>query len=244
MLGQIVQGLRHLTKAAIKGHLRRSERDQRTVTRASRPSTAWKGSISPETDWISFCQVEIVGGKLQVHDATGPPTDGPLPPGVRQSYGTLIINGEPRTFYYRPDPLVDVPPGHYGVAVRCMQWGEDRRVSRLRVLLKGRRGQRGEEVGAVSIDTAKCGVCDPEVFSAAWRAHPGGEVAATNELEYQITGGALYGAVALDEQHGAVMVFVRSGFGDGGYPVYELISRSKRVGVEVVFINESEPYPF
>jgi hypothetical protein len=188
--------------------------------------------------------LEIVSGKLQVHDATGPPTDGLLPPGVRQSYGTFIISGEPRTFYYRPDPVVDLPPGQYGAAVRCMQWGEDRRVSRLRVLLKGRRGQRGEEVGGVNIDTAKCGVCDPEVFSAAWRAHPGGEVAAGNELEYQITGEAIYGAVALDEQHGAVMAFARSGFGDGGYPVHELVSRSSRVGIEVVFIEENASYPF
>jgi len=229
-----------LAKAAVKGYLRLSERNRKPVTSAPRPSTAWKGSISPETDWISFCQLELESGKLQVHDAMSPPSNGLQPPGVRESFGTFVIDGKPRTFYYEPDPLVDLPPGQYGVAVRCMQWGRDRRISRLRVLLKGRRGQRGEEVDGVCIDTARCGVCDPEVFSAAWRDYPG---EAVNELEYQLTGGALYGAFALDEQYGAVMAFAHSGFGDGCYPVYELVSRSSRVGVEVVFIHENEPYP-
>lgn len=240
-MGQLGQGLRNLAKAVIKGHLRRVERDKRTARSDPSPPTAWKGSISPETDWISFCHLELVSGKLQVHDAMDPPSDGLQPPGVRESYGTFVIDGKPRTFYYSPDPLVDLPPGHYGVAARCMQWGGGRRVSRLRVLLEGRRGQRGAEIEAVSIDTSKCGVCDPEVFSAAWRAYPGDAV---NEVESHVTSGEIYGAFALGEQDGAVMAFARSGFGDGGYPIYELISRSQRVGVEIVFIEENEPFPF
>ena len=64
------------------------------MTSAPRPPTAWKGSISPETDWISVCQLEIVSGKLQVHDASGPPSEGLRPPGVRESYGTFLIDGK------------------------------------------------------------------------------------------------------------------------------------------------------
>src|SRR6266571_2020708 len=137
-MGQLGQGLRNLAKAAFKGYFRLSERDKR-IARNQRPPTAWKGSIGWETDWISFCQLEIVSGKLQVHDASGPPTGGLLPRDVRESYCNVVIDGKPFTGWYTPDPIVDLPSGHYVVAAQCMQWGKDRRVSRLRVLLKGRR---------------------------------------------------------------------------------------------------------
>jgi hypothetical protein len=35
----------------------------------------------------------------------------------------------------------------------------------------------------------------------------------------------------------AVMPLAASGFGDGGYPIHELLLDGKRVGVEVVFIG-------
>jgi hypothetical protein len=84
-------------------------------------------------------------------------------------------------------------------------------------------------------------VCDPEVFSAAWRDYRGDE---GNDEECYVSGEEKYRAFALDEQNRAVMALARSGFGDGCYPIYELVSRSRRVGVEVVFVKEKEPYPF
>jgi hypothetical protein len=36
----------------------------------------------------------------------------------------------------------------------------------------------------------------------------------------------------------------RGGFGDGTYPVYQLVSSRKVVGLEVEFIKESDTYPF
>ena len=61
-MGQLAQGLRNLAKTAIKSYLRLSTRDKPTVRRDPSPPTAWKGSISPETDWTSFCQLEVVSG--------------------------------------------------------------------------------------------------------------------------------------------------------------------------------------
>jgi hypothetical protein len=48
---------------------------------------------------------------------------------------------------------------------------------------------------------------------------------------------------ALDS--GAVMPFVASGFGDGEYPVVELLdsSHGSRVGAEITFLRSSTPYP-
>jgi hypothetical protein len=123
-----------------------------------------------------------------------------------------------------------------------MQCGKDRRVSRLRVFLKGSRVRLGKKIGGVNADTAVIGVCDLDVFGAAWRSHPGW--GARVEVENHVTGEARYGVFALDMQPRASMVFARTGFDDGGCLLYELVSESKRVGAEMEFIKEGEPYPF
>jgi hypothetical protein len=210
--------------------------------------TAWKGRISKETDWISFCQFELVSGKLLVKDASGPPTADLLPPEWLKKYSKYVVTGGLENLPPGSQLLplggaqthYDLPPGDYVVAARCMQWGKDRRVSRLRVVLKGASVQIGKEIGGVNTDTAAIGVCDLDVFSAAWRDHPGD---AANKMEYHVTGEEIYGSFALDK-HRAVMAFAHTGFGDGGFPIYELVSGSKRVGIEIEFIKEKEPYPF
>jgi len=45
-------------------------------------------------------------------------------------------------------------------------------------------------------------------------------------------------------QNAELVFFVNSGFGDGTFPVYELVSAGGRWGVEVVFIEPGTPYPF
>jgi hypothetical protein len=192
--------------------------------------TAWKGSIGQETDWISFGEFELVSGKLLVADPSGPPTDDLLTPELRRLYSVRDHS-----------TIVDLPPGHYMAAARCMQWDDDRRVSRLRVFLHETSVQLGEEIGGVNTDTGVCSVFDVEMISAAWRADP---VDTGNFVEYHVTGEEKYGVFTLDEQHRAVMAFAHSGFGGGGFSVHELVSSLGRVGVEVVFIEENKPYPF
>jgi hypothetical protein len=46
-----------------------------------------------------------------------------------------------------------------------------------------------------------------------------------------------FGVVRFPPDDRAVMPVAVSGFGDGGYPVYELVRDGRRVGVEVVFIG-------
>lgn len=234
-------------KAAHAQQQRRlSKRNRRTAVR-----THWKGHISKETDWICFCHVQLVSGKLLMKDASGPPRGFVLPPEWLKRHSKIKIEVQGELGGLPPGSILqplggsqtpyDLPPGDYIVAARCMQWGTDRRVSRLRVVLKGSSVQLGKEIGSVCTDTAVIGVFDLDVFSAAWRDHP---EAAANKMEDHVTGEEIYSSFALDEQHRAVMAFAHTGFGDGGYPVYELLSGSKRVGVEVVFIKENEPYPF
>jgi hypothetical protein len=223
-------------------------RNRRTAVGNPLP-TPWKGRISKETDWLSFGRFELMSGKLLVKDASGPPTADLLPPEWLKKYSKFVVpgglEGLPPGSQLLPlggaQTQYDLPPGDYVVAARCMQWGKDRRVSRLRVVLKGSSFQIGKEIGGVNTDTAAIGVCDLDVFSAAWRDDPGD---AANKMEYHVTSEKIYGSFALDEEHRAVMAFVRTGFGDGGYPVYELVSGPRRVGAEVVFIKEKEPYPF
>jgi hypothetical protein len=38
--------------------------------------------------------------------------------------------------------------------------------------------------------------------------------------------------------------FVSSGLGDGHYPVFALTDGGSRVGFEIEFISQDEPYPF
>ncbi len=198
--------------------------------------TAWKGRIGKETGWTSFGQFELVSGKLLVDDPSGEPGD------VYPSYGHVLVNGKPVEIRPAPSPVVHLPPGTYVSEVRCMQWGKYSHVSRLRVFLKGNHVQLGKKIGGVNTDTGAIGVCDVDVFGAAWRNYPGGD--AGSEVEDHVTGEEKYGVFALDKQHRAVMAFARAGFGEGGYPVYELVSGSKRVGIEIDFIKEKEPYPF
>ncbi len=53
-----------------------------------------------------------------------------------------------------------------------------------------------------------------------------------------------YAVARLGRESDTTMLIVESGFGDGTFPVYELRRGSERVGIETVFINPGEPYPF
>ena len=50
--------------------------------------------------------------------------------------------------------------------------------------------------------------------------------------------------VKLPQWNSIVIPTVDTGFGDGSYEVYSLLSAGAVVGLEAVFIREGEPYPF
>ncbi len=91
----------------------------------------------------------------------------------------------------------------------------------------------GNELGTVDIDHAFVGFIDYELFLAAVKE--GFEsyeewtmMELDDELAINFSGEILFN----DEK----LVYVKSGDGDGAYPVYELVDNDKQVGIECIFI--------
>ena len=169
-----------------------------------------------QTDWLDFCQLVLKGNRVLCVDAQFAPSaeDG---------------------------LLVELSPGKYLVQAKCVNYGGDKRVSRLRLLPKKIVATLGAQLGETWTDTAKTSVCDHKVFSEAWGDD--------DDTSYEKTSPAFetdkpFGKATLDKASDAVLPFVDSGFGDGTFPVFELLADGKRVGFEIEFIAEGKPYPF
>jgi hypothetical protein len=161
-----------------------------------------------ESDWIEFAALSIISGKLRVSDP--------------MFFGDLLAS---RTF--------DVECGTYRVMAKIMTYPGDRRVSRMRAILR-EPSSFGSRLDDVGVDFAQVAVFDPVVLDQAAKKMDEAEgekwVAALNAVQE-------YGIVRLGSDKQAIMPVATSGFGDGGYPIHELLLDGKRVGVEVVFIG-------
>ncbi|HEV2394340.1 MAG TPA: SEL1-like repeat protein [Verrucomicrobiae bacterium] len=183
---------------------------------AERTGEAEQGCQGKQTEWLDLYEIKLSGPQFLVVDASFVPSaeDG---------------------------LLIEAPPGQYEVRAKCIDYGGDARISRLRVSLKGTQPELGPELGKTWTDTAMTGCCDYEVFLKAW----GND----DEASYEKISGTIeesdsHGIAVLAPGTEAVMPFVRSGFGDGSYQVFELLDGTKRAGFEIEFISESERYPF
>ena len=119
-----------------------------------------------------------------------------------------------------------------------MDYGDDKRISRLR-LVQDVPHELGELLGTTVADVGYTGACDHE---ALLKSVVGNEEAA-EKLAQKVFDIDDFGKVALPADPEAALHIVSSGFGDGEFPVRELISESGRVGVEVEFIEPGAPYP-
>jgi len=176
---------------------------------------AKRGERGKESDWLEFCDLTVRGSKVQVVDASYVPDE-------------------------REGCMVTLNPGSYDVQVKATAYGGDVRISRLRVVRHGVSPSLAAELGETGTDTANIGVCDHEIFARAWGDD--------NDASWEIISPAIdeadtHGIAVLDEDAGAVMPFVASGFGDGRFAVHELVADGSRAGFEVVFIRPDEPYP-
>ncbi|HEU4882886.1 MAG TPA: hypothetical protein VFT45_11585 [Longimicrobium sp.] len=175
------------------------------------PATGTRGR---ETEWLAFTTLSVESGQLMIGDAS-----------------------------YLPDPdaclALEVQPGTYTISVKVMDYGTDKRISRLRIARAGAEPELGRKAGAVWADVGRTGVCDAERFGAV-------EPLKDEQRWTETIGAALDAA----ETHGVAtfegveMPFVSSGFGDGEFPVYPLKSGGEPVGAEVQFIKPTERYPF
>jgi hypothetical protein len=177
-----------------------------------------RDSKGKQSEWLEFCDIVLHGPKFLIVDANFVPSE-------------------------EDGILVEVSPGTYHVQVKGMEYGRDKRVSRLRAVLVGAGGVPvlGQQLGETWTDTALTGICDFEVFKKAWGND---EATSHKRIGQAIEEADSFGIAELDRTAGAIMVFVSSGFGDGTFPVLELRENGRRAGFEIQFIAEDEPYPF
>jgi hypothetical protein len=177
-------------------------------------------SSGVESDWRTFGSIAIPTGKLMLGDYSFIPSE-------------------------KDCLTLGVESGNYSLLVKLMSYGEDQRISRLRIQRETVVAMLtpAEELGETWTDTARTGVCDAERYQEAFNRLR----VADNWDEYM--GDAEdaplgEGMVELDPTTNAVMIFMPSGFGDGSYPVHALRVDDRLVGVEVEFISADAPYPF
>jgi hypothetical protein len=161
-----------------------------------------------ESDWIEFASLPIVSGKLRVSDP-------------------MFFRDLP------PSPTFDVECGAYRVMAKRMTYPGDRRVSRLRAILQ-KPSSFGSRLGDVGVDFAQVGVFDPVVLDEAAEKMDAVE---SEKMVADLDAIQDFGVVQVGCDQRAIMPLTVSGFGDGGYPIHELLLNGKRVGVEVVFIG-------
>jgi hypothetical protein len=172
--------------------------------------------VGKATAWMDFCQFRLRGAKFLIVDASFLPSK-------------------------EDGLLVRATPGEYLLQAQVTAYGSDRRISRLRGLLKGTQGKLGAKLGETWTDTATTAICDFQLFSKAWGAD---DEISYAKIEKGLEAAENHGIAVLDKDREAVAPFVASGFGDGTFPVYELVQRRRRVGFEIEFIAEGVPYPF
>ncbi|MBL9135468.1 MAG: SEL1-like repeat protein [Verrucomicrobiales bacterium] len=168
------------------------------------------------TEWLEFCSLKLKGPQVLIIDAQ-------------------FAQSSKEGF------LVDLKPGVYQVQVEVANFGGDRRISRMRLLFKAARPTRGKKIGKTWTDTGTTGVCDLETFSQAWNQDPR---KSSRILASALESEADFGIAALTARKAAILPFVQSGFGDGQFPVFELMQRGQRVGCEIEFIATNKKYPF
>jgi hypothetical protein len=174
------------------------------------PSLAKQEMVEP--DWLPFTNFELMGPQLLIIDAS-------YVPGAEDGL------------------LIDMDPGTYEIDAKVMIYGIDHYVSRLRIIRRGKTSMRGNRIGETWTDVALTGICDLQVFSMIWERDTD---EAWNKIETAINSSNGAGIAELDKEAGAVMPFVQSGYGDGTFPVFDLIDNQMRVGVEIEFINLQE----
>lgn len=172
-----------------------------------------------ETDWISFTELEVNSGKLLFLDP-------------------LHVN--------KPEEglIVKLPRGVYSLLIREMQYTDRKRVSRLRVVLPDKDPEVGKLLGTTWTDIAMTGVCDCEAFAGLVDTVDIEELWDIRQPVFDIVDIDNFGTVTLEKNLEVKMPVVAAGFGDGEYPVHELLSRSARIGAEVEFIKPGTQYPF
>jgi hypothetical protein len=135
-----------------------------------------------------------------------------------------------------------VPPGRYELLVDCISYGGASCIARLIVQLPGSLPERGDLLGRFAVDAASAGVCDGDVlkgFAVSNEAAHHGWLEALGRQQADCP--QLAGFFAFPDAS-TTLFHVRSGFGDGLYPVYVLRENGSVVGAEAVFVSPTQGF--
>ncbi len=183
-------------------------------------SFSTSGPESEESVWLELGNFELRSGRLRIVDPTW---SDPIHEGL-----SLMLK-----------------PGAYLIEAKVMKFGQARRISRVRLFLKGSSPIVGDPVGEANADVAHIAFFDSEAVERFLHDN--------SERAEDIIPDAYWladdqqgecGVALLDATADLKMPYVWTGFGDGGYPAYELRSGSDMVGVEIEFIKPGTPYPW
>lgn len=182
--------------------------------KATRP----KGATSKESNWMLVDRFVVSSGRVWVGDPMFSWAE------CREGNGCIIR----------------LPKGTYVVEAKGQEYGGPRLVTRLRVYLDGNEDPKlGKEIGEAGTDSAQIGVCDPKLIMEAFAAaYDNDENRILDSLE--TTFDDLCGVYRPKPKTDGCVVYVPSGFGDGGGPVCELRVGRRRVGIETEFISSGD----
>ena len=173
-----------------------------------------KGPTGKETDWMLVDRLMISSGKMWIGD-----------PGF--SWAECREDG---------GCMLKLANGTYLVEAKAQEFGAPRLVTRMRAYLDGAENLKlGKEIGEAGTDSGQIGVCDPKLLMEAFAAaFDNDEDQVLESLESAFDDAC--GVYRPKPKAGGCIVYVPSGFGDGGSAVFELRAGGRTVGLETEFI--------
>jgi hypothetical protein len=106
--------------------------------------TPRKGMVGAESEWLDFCALDLSSGNVRIVD---------------WCYITEEEEG----------CIIALRPGQFELKVKLMAFGDDIRVSRLRLMKANANPTVGGQIGGFVTDSARFGVYDFETFSAEFK---------------------------------------------------------------------------
>jgi hypothetical protein len=177
-----------------------------------------KGKFS---DWLPFHPLNLKGNALQFVE-------------VR----VLGLRG------HKEHECVEIPasPGVYAIECRGVQFGSDTRIAGLRAYPAGLDPKRGKKLKEIPVDLGGIAVVDIVAVHASMQQDAGRYEAWLEQLLYDSDEESL-ASIAKWNPTKTEIPYVDGGFGDGSYPVFQLMASGKVIGLEVEFIKRSDKYP-
>jgi hypothetical protein len=166
------------------------------------------------TESFPVCSIQLASGTLCICDTSYPP-------------------GEDGC-----EPSINLQPGEYQIAVTGIAYGRDKRIASMRCLSRNAGNcTYGREIGEVPVDAGRVMVGDLQTMLDTFDG-------LDDDDEYDNLFDDELDAFLITAKNGNNIAVLSAGFGDGSYPVRELVHGGKVVGVEIVFIHPEEVYPF